>query len=495
MVIELGVVISKILSIGATLGATIGGKKILRNELVIKALKELGLDPDHPPADFTAVYQYTLVSYGIDKSQSAIEIFRQPEIQHIFRRALDQNNPTVLFKEGTDFLENHPLRNELEDLGIDPQVELYNFGAIFIKVAKQTRTPAEVLTNQQIESLHQKISVLQDRLDRLPTMEGMRTEIARLFDPEDLNLQLLPFSKFNAVKQQSFALSQQMRGWFETLKYEFEKYEVLEENYFEWIINIPTRRKRYDRVLVRGIQGEASLQDVFSLKKAFLEQKTDEAWLVTARRISPAAREEVEKIENKYLECYTFDEMVDMDANFSRYVDWLEQEIQYRGIDKKYVPLACTKEEFNPLTKQQMAPSRYDEQHGWIDGCIDRWLDDSNKEHISVLGEFGTGKTWFTLHYASVALKRYQEAVRQGTQRPRLPLVIPLRDYAKAVSVESLFSEFFFRKHEIPISGYSAFEQLNRMGKLLLIFDGFDEMAARIDRQLMIDNFWQLAKE
>jgi predicted NACHT family NTPase/WD40 repeat protein len=494
MVIELGVVISKILSIGATLGATIGSKKILRNELVIKALVELGLNPEHPPADFTAVYQYTLVSYGIDKSQSAIEIFRQSEIQHIFRGALDQNDPTVLFKEGTDFLENHPLRNELEDLGIDPRVEFYTFGAIFIEVAKQTRTPAEVLTNQQIESLHQKISVLQDRLDRLPTMEGTRTEIARLFNPEALNLQLLSSPQFNTVKQQSFALSQQMRGWFETLKYEFEKYEVWEENYFEWIINIPTRRKRYDRVLVRGIQGEASLQDVFGLKKAFLDQKTDEAWLITARRISPAAREEVEKIENKYLECYTFDEMVDMDADFSRYVNWLQEEIQRRGIDKKYVPLACTKEEFNPLTKKRMTPSLYDEQHGWIDGCINRWLDDSNKEHISVLGEFGTGKTWFTLHYASVALKRYQEAVKQGTQRPRLPLVIPLRDYAKAVSVESLFSEFFFRKHEIPISGYSAFEQLNRMGKLLLIFDGFDEMAARIDRQLMIDNFWQLAK-
>ncbi len=32
------------------------------------------------------------------------------------------------------------------------------------------------------------------------------------------------------------------------------------------------------------------------------------------------------------------------------------------------------------------------------------------------------------------------------------------------------------------------------MGKLLLIFDGFDEMAARVDRQEMINNFWELAK-
>ena len=32
------------------------------------------------------------------------------------------------------------------------------------------------------------------------------------------------------------------------------------------------------------------------------------------------------------------------------------------------------------------------------------------------------------------------------------------------------------------------------MGKLLLIFDGFDEMADRVDRQKMINNFWELAK-
>jgi predicted NACHT family NTPase len=62
------------------------------------------------------------------------------------------------------------------------------------------------------------------------------------------------------------------------------------------------------------------------------------------------------------------------------------------------------------------------------------------------------------------------------------------------VSIESLFSEFFFRKHQIGLPGYSVFEQLNRMGKLLLIFDGFDEMAARVDRQAMINNFWELAK-
>src|SRR3712207_2694633 len=159
-----------------------------------------------------------------------------------------------------------------------------------------------------------------------------------------------------------------------------------------------------------------------------------------------------------------------------------------------YVPLAATKAEFDPATGEEISTHRYDERKGWTESYINRWRDDLTKEHVSILGEFGTGKTWFCLYYAWTLLNRYLDAKEQRLERPRLPLVIPLRDYAKTVSIESLFSEFFFRKHEIPLPGYSAFEQLNRMGKLLLIFDGFDEMAARVDRQTMINNFWELAR-
>jgi predicted NACHT family NTPase len=284
-----------------------------------------------------------------------------------------------------------------------------------------------------------------------------------------------------------------MRAWFGNLGYCFEKHEVWKDSYFEWILNIPAWRRR-DRILVRGIQGEAQIGDVIALREAVNEQRTDQGCLVAVRRISLAARNEVKKEENQNLACYTFDELLDEQADFSPYINWLEAEVKSKGIDKMYVPLACTKEEFDSVTKQTIAVSHYDEGDGWIDGYIDLWLDDPAKEHISILGEFGTGKTWFALHYAWTALQRYREAKKRGVERPRLPLVIPLRDYAKAVSVESLFSEFFFRKHEIGLAGYSAFEQLNCMGKLLLIFDGFDEMAAKVDRQAMINNFWELAK-
>ena len=73
---------------------------------------------------------------------------------------------------------------------------------------------------------------------------------------------------FGAQHCKAFALAQQMRGWFETLGFRFESHEIWQEDAFEWIINIPVRRGRYDRVLVRGIDGEAGLPDVQDLRQA-----------------------------------------------------------------------------------------------------------------------------------------------------------------------------------------------------------------------------------
>ena len=112
-------------------------------------------------------------------------------------------------------------------------------------------------------------------------------------------------------------------------------------------------------------------------------------------------------------------------------------------MDVGYLPLACRKDDLDPVSQRKIGVSTYGEEDGWIDGYVDMWLDDPAKEHLSVLGEFGTGKTWFALHYAWVALQRYREAKRRGIERPRIPIVVPLRDYAKAVSVESCFRVLF----------------------------------------------------
>jgi hypothetical protein len=292
-------------------------------------------------------------------------------------------------------------------------------------------------------------------------------------------------------------LAQQTRNWFTSLRYHFEEHDVRTEQYFEWIISVPARHG-YDRVLVRCFTREVQSSHINELGKAVEQHRADEGWVISILRISQAARDAARAVANtqgrQKLFCYTFDELLDQTADFTDYFNWLESEVRRRHIDERYVDLACVKDEFDLKTGEKTGESRYDERNGWIDGLTDCWLQDPARGHISILGEFGTGKTWFALHYAWKSVRTYLDAKARGLRRPRVPLYIPLRDYTKAGSLPVLFSDFFFRKHKIYIPGYDVFEELNRMGKLLLILDGFDEMAARVDRQKMINHFWELAR-
>ncbi|WP_293940106.1 NACHT domain-containing protein [Sphingobacterium sp. UBA5996] len=283
-------------------------------------------------------------------------------------------------------------------------------------------------------------------------------------------------------------LKQNSKSWFSALGHKLETHESQNENSFSYIINIP-RRRGYERILIMGVDEIVELRHLSVLKNRVDQERYDEAWLITFGRISSAAKNACSKGEFSQIFVYHFDELIDQDVDFTQYFEWLEKEVKQKNIDQFYVPLFATQKEIDQDNRKIIATNTY-----LVDDHVDQWIDDPVKKHISVLGEFGTGKTWFTLHYASVKLKEYLKSKRSGLKRSRIPIFIPLRDYAKAASIESLLSEFFFRKHNSPIPTYEAFLELNRLGKLLIIFDGFDEMADKIDAQKMVNNFWELAK-
>jgi WD40 repeat protein len=452
-------------------GSQFVADKAQRNEHVVRLLKQVGLDPEHPPADFEGVYAYALVNYGVGKPKVCLDLFRSQEIRQGFRHCFERDDAQGWLNLGAE----EAIAQALQAAGCDLKQELGEFAQAFLFETRRSRTPKETLMGHQLRKIEQSI---EQKFEQVAGQLGAMAGSPLLQAGETCR---------------AAGLAEQMKAWFEVLGYRLEKSQKWETDWFEWVINIPKRRG-FDRILVRGTASEVGVKDVMALRESVTASLVDEGWVVTAMRISKAARSGVETPENQDLFCFTFDELLDQDADFEGYLDWLTGEIEQRQIEGRYVPLACVKEEFDPVTHRRLGVSRYGEEDGWTEGYIDLWLADPAKEHLSILGEFGTGKTWLTLHYASRSLGKYRAAKTMGGIRPRLPIVIPLRDYAKAVSVESLFSEFFFRKHEIPIPGYSAFEQLNRMGKLLLIFDGFDEMAARVDKQQMINNFWELAK-
>ena len=444
-------------------------KAAKRNDKVLKILEAVGLKPGKPDPNFESVYAYTLLEYGLEKPEPILEFFQHKDIRGAFSKSFQENKADILYMEAEGFVGWNKIGDDLREINCDPRLEFARFTLVFNEMVDRTRTPAEVRLDHKIDHIDIGVQSIIEWLD-------------------DRDLQDI---RAKNLEQIQGSMDEQLKSWFKTLGYGFGNHDIKTDEYCEWIIKIPARRG-YDSILVRCFEKQTQSSDLESLRNAVAELETDEGWIVVPRRVSQSARDMAEKDGSLF--CYTFDELLDENADFSRYFDWLEKDIKAHEIDDLYVPLACTRDEFDPNTKEKKGTERYDEKNGWIEGYIDRWLDDPCKEHISILGEFGTGKTWFAHHYAYRLMQDYLEAKGKGLKRPRLPLVIHLRDYAKALKSESLFSDFFFRKHEIPLPGYSSFEQLNRMGRLLLIFDGFDEMADKLDHQKMVNNFWELAR-
>jgi Domain of unknown function (DUF4062)/NACHT domain/Pentapeptide repeats (8 copies) len=282
-------------------------------------------------------------------------------------------------------------------------------------------------------------------------------------------------------------LAWQLRQWFEALEYPLDIEPETGLDYTDLIVRIPARRKQFTRTLVRAIAGEIQSPHVDLAHVAAKEKSLDEVWLVSLRRVSPAAKEAAKTHDNVIL--YTLDELIEEDVDFDRYFEWLDTEVQAAEIDRFYVPLAVTVNEIDAS-----GTLRSNSTHDNISNYVDQWMEDTDGEHLSLLGEFGTGKSWFAFKYAHDMVAKYREAQKRGLTRPRVPLLIRLREYARGFKdVGALLTEFVFREHKVNIHSFAVLETLNRMGRLLFIFDGFDEMAARVDQQKMVDNFWSLA--
>ncbi len=153
--------------------------------------------------------------------------------------------------------------------------------------------------------------------------------------------------------------SQQIFDWFGALDFKFEGLPRRESNYVEWIIQVPQRRAKFDRVLIRAIIHETGLRDLDSLRRVVRELRVDEGWLVTSLWVNQSVRQDLKKSDDDNLTCLTFDELIDQDADFTPYLDWLDHEIKRRDIDRCYVDLGCKKKEFDTITQKRRSTEKY----------------------------------------------------------------------------------------------------------------------------------------
>jgi len=129
-----------------------------------------------------------------------------------------------------------------------------------------------------------------------------------------------------------------------------------------------------------------------------------------------------------------------------------------------------------------------------IDKYVSDWLKSPGRNVLVVLGEYGTGKTTLCAKLARDAANDILDGRRPNA---RLPILISLSDFSKTIDIESLITNQLVNKCGISNANFRVFRMLNEEGFLLLILDGFDEMAQRVDFDVTYSNFrnlMQLAK-
>ena len=133
-------------------------------------------------------------------------------------------------------------------------------------------------------------------------------------------------------------------------------------------------------------EGTVERGDVEALLAEVKAQDLGGGVLVTHARVSPAAREGAAETEGA-VRAFTLDQFYRELIDFEGYVRALVADYEDDELCTYYVDLGCRSTD-GSLYKP-------------MDDYVDAWLDDPARNHISILGDYGTGKTSFCRQYAA----------------------------------------------------------------------------------------------
>ncbi|WP_332855978.1 NACHT domain-containing protein [Duganella sp. S19_KUP01_CR8] len=125
---------------------------------------------------------------------------------------------------------------------------------------------------------------------------------------------------------------------------------------------------------------------------------------------------------------------------------------------------------------------------GDLESFIRDWLSENSVRQLSLLGEYGQGKSTISL---MLSYKLINEIHKHGSGR--IPILVELRGKSpRSLSPEELLATWAFR-YRIDVQGLL---QLLIAGRILLIFEGFDEIDLTGDTDIRLNHFrtlWQLS--
>lgn len=123
------------------------------------------------------------------------------------------------------------------------------------------------------------------------------------------------------------------------------------------------------------------------------------------------------------------------------------------------------------------------EDIGEIENYIFKWLNSVHEnKHLAILGEYGCGKS-------VISLKLTYDLLENATKESRIPILIELRGKSpRNLNVTEILSTWATNYRLDAMS----LLKLHKAGKLLIIFEGFDEMDMIGDREMRLNHFQRL---
>jgi hypothetical protein len=192
--------------------------------------------------------------------------------------------------------------------------------------------------------------------------------------------------------------------------------------------------------------------------------------------------------------CSTPDDLIRSLIDFTSYLNNLIHDFQDLLVDRerglKLPQLYVEPDAFYYPRELELPPEAMNllTEVGPLQTLVDEWLADPELNQLTLLGDYGTGKTVFTLKLAHDLAQAYLDG--QGTL---IPVRIPLKEFDPKQEVADLVMNHL-RRHGIEGSPYAAFQYLLRQGMLLLILDGFDEITAQVATGLRWRRCWSAGR-
>ncbi|MGB1207400.1 MAG: NACHT domain-containing protein [Chitinophagales bacterium] len=191
------------------------------------------------------------------------------------------------------------------------------------------------------------------------------------------------------------------------------------------------------------------------------------------------------------IDCRYESEMLDNFIDKAFYLNNLKpffetKQINGVSLNEMYVPLSAREK---VLEKDELIDKAAEIEN--VEKFVLQWINDDSlqRQHLAILGEYGQGK--------SVLMKKIAKTMlEQPENYQRIPILVELG----GSSPRTMTANDMLSKCINAFSGGDAKKllELHKAGKLLFIFDGFDEMDLVGDTELLFSHFrslWQFTNE